>query len=111
MLGHRPLSPDDYLSILKKRWWMLVIPAFTFAIVGILVTSFIPAQYVSKTTVQIDQQKVSSDLVKPAITEDINRRLARMNEPAYSPSSISSASTPPKISPWTTASLWPARTS
>jgi polysaccharide chain length determinant protein (PEP-CTERM system associated) len=88
MLGHRPLNADDYLTILKKRWWLIVVPAFVFFIAGIVVTSFIPAQYVSKTTVQIDQQKVSSDLVKPAITEDINSRLASMNEQIFSRSSL-----------------------
>jgi polysaccharide chain length determinant protein (PEP-CTERM system associated) len=88
MLGHRPLTSDDYLAILKKRWWLIVIPAFILCIAGIVATSFIPAQYVSKTTVQIDQQKVSADLVKPAITEDINSRLDSMEQQIYSRSSL-----------------------
>jgi len=90
MLGHRPLTSDDYLAILSKRWWLIVVPAFILCIAGIVATSFIPAQYVSKTTVQIDQQKVSADLVKPAITEDISSRLDSMEQQIYSRSSLQS---------------------
>jgi polysaccharide chain length determinant protein (PEP-CTERM system associated) len=90
MLGHRPLTSDDYLAILSNRWWIAVVPACILGIAGIVATSFIPAQYVSKTTVQIDQQKVSADLVKPAITEDINSRLDAMEQQIYSRSSLQS---------------------
>lgn len=88
MLGHRPLDADDYLSILKHRWWLFVVPAVLLAAAGIVATLFIPPQYLSKTSVLIDQQKVSNDLVKPVVTEDINSRLASMDEQILSRSSL-----------------------
>src|ERR1035437_399632 len=88
MLGHRPLDADDYLSILKHRWWLVVVPAVLLAFAGIAATLFIPPQFLSKTSVLIDQQKVSNDLVKPVVTEYINSRLASMDEQILSRSSL-----------------------
>jgi polysaccharide chain length determinant protein (PEP-CTERM system associated) len=88
MLGHRALNADDYLAILKRRWWMVAIPTILLPILAIASTFFIPPQYLSVTSVLIDQQKVPDDLVKPVVSEDINSRLASMNEQILSRSSI-----------------------
>ena len=88
MLGHRPLNAEDYFIILKRRWWIVAIPAFLLTVLAVAATLYIPAQYVSQSSVQIGQQKVSSDLVKQVITEDINSRLATINQQIESRSSI-----------------------
>ncbi len=88
MLGHRALNTDDYLAILKRRWWVLAIPALLLPIAAVVATFYIPAQYLSQSSVQIDQQKVSNDLVKPVVTEDIDSRLASINALIESRSSI-----------------------
>jgi len=76
MLGHRPLNVEDYLFILKRHWWVIAIPTVVLPIVAVVATLYIPAQYVSQSSVQIGQQKVSNDLVKSIVTEDISSRLA-----------------------------------
>jgi polysaccharide chain length determinant protein (PEP-CTERM system associated) len=88
MLGHRPLNADDYLAILKHRWWLFALPAILLSAAGIAATLYISPQYVSRTSVLIDQQKVPDELVKPVVSEDINSRLASMNEQILSRSSI-----------------------
>src|SRR5260370_36433622 len=80
MLGHRKLSPEDYFSILKKRLWIVILPAVLFAIVGVGLTFFVQTEYVSQTLVLIEQQKVPDNYVKPVISEDLNARLAAMQE-------------------------------
>ena len=42
MLGHRTLSPEDYFNILKKRWWIVLIPAVLLGVVGLGLTFFVP---------------------------------------------------------------------
>ncbi len=88
MLGHRALTTDDYLRILKKRWWIAVIPATIFAIVGFVATYFVTPIYMSQTLVLIEQQAVPSDYVKPVVTEDLNARLASMQEQILSRSRL-----------------------
>jgi polysaccharide chain length determinant protein (PEP-CTERM system associated) len=88
MLGHRKLNVEDYLVILKRRWWIIAIPVVLFPILGVVATYFVPAEYVSTTLVLIDQQKVSKDFVKPLDTEALDSRLAYMTEQILSRSSI-----------------------
>jgi polysaccharide chain length determinant protein (PEP-CTERM system associated) len=88
MLGHRPLNADDYFTILKRRWWIIGIPAIVMPVVAVVATLYIPAQYVSQASVQIGQQTISSDLVKQVLTEDINSRLATITQQIESRSSI-----------------------
>lgn len=49
MLGHRDLTMQDYIKILKRRLWIILITAFIFLGVGIGVTFVIPPQFVSQT--------------------------------------------------------------
>ena len=88
MLGHRKLNAEDYLTILKRRWWIIAIPVVLFPIIAVVATYFVPAEYVSSTLVLIDQQKVGTDFVKPVVTEALDSRLAYMTEQILSRSSI-----------------------
>jgi polysaccharide chain length determinant protein (PEP-CTERM system associated) len=88
MLGHRTLTVEDYITILKRRWWILAIPAIIFPIVGLGITFFVTPQYTSQTLVIINQQKVPSDFVKPVVSEDLNSRLASMREQIMSRASL-----------------------
>ena len=88
MLGHRALTIEDYLGILKKRWWIAVIPATIFAIIGFVSTYFVTPIYMSQTLVLIAQQSVPQDYVKPVVTEDLNARLASMQEQILSRSRL-----------------------
>ena len=88
MLGHRTLSPEDYFAILKKRWWILVIPALILPILAYAASYLVSPQYTSQTLVLVEQQKVPESLVKPVIAEDITGRLASMREQILSRSRL-----------------------
>ncbi len=88
MLGHRALTVQDYTKILKKRWWIVAIPAILFAIVGYAITYFVKPQYISQALVLVEQQKVPENYVKPIVTEDLNARLATMREQILSRSRL-----------------------
>jgi polysaccharide chain length determinant protein (PEP-CTERM system associated) len=88
MLGHRALTVQDYLTILKRRWWIIAIPAIIFPIVGFGITFLVQPQYVSQTLVLVEQQKVPESYVKSVVTEDLSGRLATMREQILSRSRL-----------------------
>src|ERR1039458_2334045 len=75
MLGHRDLTAEDFVGILKRRRWLIVIPAIVMPLLAIAVTFVIPPRYVSQTLVLVDQQLVPDTYVKPVVMEDLNQRL------------------------------------
>lgn len=88
MLGHRTLNVDDYLGILKRRGWMIAVPAILLALVGFALTFVVAPQYVSQTLILVEQQKVPDDYVRPVVVEDITARLASMKEQILSRSRL-----------------------
>jgi polysaccharide chain length determinant protein (PEP-CTERM system associated) len=88
MLGHRELTMQDYTGILKRRFWLILVSAILFLGVGIGLTFIIQPQYVSKTLVLIERQKVPENYVQPVVTEDLGSRLASMREKILSRSRI-----------------------
>jgi polysaccharide chain length determinant protein (PEP-CTERM system associated) len=88
MLGHRALTLQDYSTILKRRWWIIAIPAIVFPIVGYALTFLIQPQYISQTLVLVEQQKVPESYVKAVVTEDLSGRLASMKEQILSRSRL-----------------------
>src|ERR1700745_2566690 len=88
MLGHRVLTVQDYVVILKRRWWILAIPAIILPIVGYAFSFTVQPQYLSQTLVLVEQQKVPDSYVKPVVTEDLSGRLATMREQILSRSRL-----------------------
>src|SRR5580698_511459 len=88
MLGHRTLSLDDYLGILKRRWMLIVIPAIILPIVAIAITYRLTPIYTSQTLVLIESQKVPDEYVKPVISDGLDNRLASMKEQILSRSRL-----------------------
>jgi polysaccharide chain length determinant protein (PEP-CTERM system associated) len=88
MLGHRPLILEDYLTILKRRWWMIVVPALLMPILAVAITYHLTPIYTSQTLVLIEPQTVPDTYVKPIIAEDLDSRLASMKEQILSRSRL-----------------------
>ena len=80
MLGHRALTMQDYVVILKRRWWIIAIPAIIFPIVGYAITFLVRPQYVSQTLVLVEQQKVPEHYVLPNVAADLQQRLESMTQ-------------------------------
>lgn len=88
MLGHRSLVLEDYLNIVKRRGWIVLIPLIILPIITIAFSYTIPPQYLSQTSVLVQGQRVAEGIVKPVITTDLESRLASMKERILSRSSI-----------------------
>src|SRR5579863_3438855 len=88
MLGHRELTIQDYIGILKRRLWLILLSTIVVLGVGVGLTFWIPPQYTSQTLVLIEQQKVPTDYVTPVLTEDLDERLASLREQILSRSRL-----------------------
>jgi polysaccharide chain length determinant protein (PEP-CTERM system associated) len=88
MLGHRALNLEDYTTILKRRWWIIVVPALILPIITYGISHFVQPRYLSQTLVLVEQQKVPDSYVKPVVTEDLSGRLASMKEQILSRSRL-----------------------
>lgn len=88
MLTHRTFTLEDYLTILKRRWWMIAIPVVILPLIALAISYRMTPVYTSQTLVLIEQQKVPDTYVKPVVAEDIDSRLASMQEQILSRSRL-----------------------
>jgi polysaccharide chain length determinant protein (PEP-CTERM system associated) len=88
MLGHRTLSLDDYLGILKRRWLLIAVPAVILPIVALAITYRLTPIYTSQTLVIIDSPRVPDEYVKPVVETNLDSRLASMKEQILSRSRL-----------------------
>jgi protein tyrosine kinase modulator len=80
MLGHRELTIDDYLEILRRRYWILLLTAILGSAGTYLFSRVLPNQYLSRTLVLVQQPKVDEKFVTPIVSEQTNERLESMRE-------------------------------
>ncbi len=80
MILGRNLGPEDYLAILKRRFWWILVPVIVVPIGAYLYSLTVPNIYTSETVVLVEAQKVPGDFVRPVITQGIAERLRTMQE-------------------------------
>ncbi len=88
MLGHRTLTIEDYLTILKRRWLVILIPTVILPIVALAISYRMTPIYTSQTLILIEQPKVPDDYVKSVVDESLDNRLASMKEQILSRSRL-----------------------
>lgn len=80
MLGQRELTMEDYKGIIRRRRWWIMIPLLLGPLVAYGVSLLFHEQYMSETLVLVEQQKVPDSFVRSVVSEEINQRLATMQE-------------------------------
>src|ERR1039458_7236422 len=91
MIQNRELTMDDYLSMLRRRAGVILIPALVAALLGYvayLVANRRYATYTSQSTVQVEGQKVPDTMVQPVATEDPAMRFMTLIGQATSQSAL-----------------------
>ena len=78
MTVHRQLNVEDWMGILRRRKWQIITPAILCALGGLFISFVLPKQYTSHTRVLVEAPIVPDDIVKPVVSDDVNRRLASM---------------------------------
>src|SRR5216684_7016817 len=80
MVKYRELTFEDYAAMLRRRRWLILIPALLGAIAGYALSWHLPKKYTSHTLILVEQPTVPDSYVKPVVSEDLNQRLASMRE-------------------------------
>ena len=80
MIKRKELKFEDYLAILSRRRWLLILPALSVAFIGYALSLALPTRYTSHTVVLVESPTVPDSYVKPVVSEDLNQRLASMQE-------------------------------
>jgi polysaccharide chain length determinant protein (PEP-CTERM system associated) len=89
MAKKKEVTLDDYLAIWQRRRWLLIVPAILGALGGYALSRAISARYASHAVVLVEQpvvpEFVEGDAVhggsaKSVVSEDLNQRLASMQE-------------------------------
>jgi polysaccharide chain length determinant protein (PEP-CTERM system associated) len=80
MVRNGEFGMDDVRRVIRKGWWIIPICVVVGAAVGLSVAAVLPKQYTSQTLVLVAKPTVPTEYVRPVVTEDLNRRLASMQE-------------------------------
>jgi polysaccharide chain length determinant protein (PEP-CTERM system associated) len=84
MMGHRQFGWDDYLAIWRRRRLLIIAPAILGPVILLAVSLLLSARYESSTLVLIQSQKIPNSMVPPVVTDDLNARLATLQEQVLS---------------------------
>jgi uncharacterized protein involved in exopolysaccharide biosynthesis len=88
MLAHRQLAPEEYLAIVRRRFWILFLPALVFSVGAYLYSRTLPRPYTSETLVLVNQPHGTDAYVDLVADEQLNQRLASMQDQILSRSRL-----------------------
>ncbi len=80
---------DDYLAILKRRKWQLILPAVSLSLLALLAALLIPPAYRSSATILIERQEIPSDLVRTTVTSYADQRIQVISQRVMTTSNLS----------------------
>ena len=73
-------SLSEYLDILRRRRWQLIIPASLLFLAAALLAAKLPAVYLSTGTILIEQQGIPEELVRSTITSYADQRIQTISQ-------------------------------
>jgi len=84
MVRNGEIGLSDARRVLRRFWWILPITTVLLGAIGLGAALVLPKKYTSQTMVLVEQPTIGPDYVKPVVTEDLNHRLASMQEQVLS---------------------------
>jgi polysaccharide chain length determinant protein (PEP-CTERM system associated) len=87
MLGHRQLNMEDYLAILRRRLWVILLGAVLGGVGAYLYSRQLPDLFTSRTLVMMTGT-VAEGFVKPIGAQEFEQRLGTMREQILSRSRL-----------------------
>ena len=78
MIMNRQLGMEDYMGMIRRQKWWIIIPALLAPVLGLLVSYVIPAKYTSTSSVLVQGQAIQG--VAPIVTADLLQRMVTMEQ-------------------------------
>src|SRR5450432_149992 len=82
MIMNRQLGMADYMGMLRRQKWWIIIPAVIAPVLGLLVSYALPAKYTSTSAVLVEGQQIQG--VAPIVTADLLQRMVTMEQQVLS---------------------------
>jgi len=73
-------TPGDYIEILKRRKWSMILPALIIFVAAAVVALTLPSIYKSTATILIEEQEIPADFVATTVTSFVEQRLQSINQ-------------------------------
>jgi len=80
MIRNGEISMSEVKRILRKYWWILPLTVVIGGALGLGATMVLPKKFTSQSRVQIHEQTVSTEILRPVLTDATNQRLIGMQE-------------------------------
>ena len=80
MAANRELTSADAKRVFRRYWWILPISTVVLTAAGFVAAKVLPKRYTSQTMVMVEQPSVPTKYVEPIVSDDLNHRLATMQE-------------------------------
>jgi polysaccharide biosynthesis transport protein len=74
------LNPTDYIDIIKRQKWSLIIPAAAVFFLATTVALLLPSVYRSEATILIEEQEVPEDFVRAPVASYAEQRLQMIHQ-------------------------------
>ena len=88
MPARRPLTPQEYGEILRRRWFLILSLAVLGPLLGYSGSLAFHSRYTSKSLLLIESQRIPDSYVKSLISEDLNMRVSNIEEHILSRSQL-----------------------
>src|SRR5579864_1976783 len=88
MIENRELTMDDYLSMLRRRAKVILIPALLAPLAGLLISYLLTPKYTSQSLILVEGQKVPESIVQSVVTQDLTGRIATLQQQVLSQSRL-----------------------
>ena len=82
------MSPNDYMAVLKRRKWSLVLPAALVLLISVAVALILPPVYKSVSTILIEEQEIPANFVTSTVTSYAEQRLQSIHQRIMSTSRL-----------------------
>jgi polysaccharide chain length determinant protein (PEP-CTERM system associated) len=87
-MAHRELNMSDYVAMFRRRWVLILILTLIGPPLAYAVSVVLPPKFKSQTTVLVQAQSVSKELITPVDPSDLSQRLASMQQQILSRSQL-----------------------
>jgi len=74
------LTPGDYLAILKRRKWALIIPFMVIVLAAALTALLLPPSFKSSATILIEQREIPAEYVTSSMTTFAEQRMQSIKQ-------------------------------
>ena len=80
MIPGKKYKPEDFVEILWRRKWAIVVPVLVAGIATFIWSRTLPDRYRSQTVVLVVAPQVPENIIRPTVTESLQERLTAMRQ-------------------------------